>query len=247
MERELRNPPDPLNTSAARFELATRFVANSCEICFQHSRASMGDDMRRAVLVPIIASLVATCASRAQEPRDFSELATQIVHLPGTPYSVVFNSPELQIGEPRDMQSLSVAIASWVSADFGLPTMRHPPHIAYASATDIVSFQHQLITRAETVEKTPSLYVPRLQTIFLPEGWNGSSPLDMSLFVRAIANHLQSEFENGYRCMPNGERFGASVQRRWLAVLAVDYRVNARELSSATSHPKCVSYQISVD
>src|SRR5262245_618866 len=113
--------------------------------------------MRTQIIVTaLLASLISIGTAQAQEPRDFSLLATQTVQLPGTTYSIVFNSPELQVGEPRDTTKLSVGIASWLSASFGLPPMRVTPHIVYTGAT--------------------AGYDSQFQTIRLPVAWNGSSP-----------------------------------------------------------------------
>src|SRR5262245_17544907 len=153
--------------------------------------------MRRQIIITaFIASLIGIGAAQAQEPRDFSLLATQTVQLPGTTYSIVFNSHELQVGEPRDTTKLSIGIASWLSASFGLPAMRHTPHIV-----DI---------------GTAAGYDSGSHTIRLPVAWNGSSPAELAVFVNAMARHLQNEAGNDYRCTP--DQFASAVQDRWLAM-----------------------------
>lgn len=171
------------------------------------------------ILTTLLASLIGTGAAQAQEPRDFSLLATQTVQLPGTTYSIVFNSPELQVGEPRDTTKLSVGIASWLSASFGLPPMHRTPHIVYTGAT--------------------AGYDSQLQTIRLPVAWNGSSPSELAVFVNAMARHLQNEAGADYRCSP--EQFANAVQDRWLAMFgAVAQGVNNREV---ISNPICTFRQ----
>ena len=153
--------------------------------------------MRTQIIVTaFLASLIGLGTAHAQEPRDFSLLATQTVQLPGTTYSIAFNSPELQVGEPRDTTKLSEGIASWLSASFGLPHMRRTPHIVYRGAT--------------------TGYDSQLQTIRLPVAWNGSSPSELALFVNVMARHLQNEAGADYRCTP--EQFANAVQDRWLAI-----------------------------
>jgi hypothetical protein len=171
------------------------------------------------ILTTLLASLIGTGAAQAQEPRDFSLLATQTVQLPGTTYSIVFNSPELQVGEPRDTTKLSTGIASWLSASFGLPPIRRTPHIVYTGAT--------------------AGYDSQLQTIRLPVAWNGSSPPELAVFVNAMARHLQNEAGADYRCSP--EQFANAVQDRWLAMFgAVAQGVNNREV---ISNPICTFRQ----
>jgi len=153
---------------------------------------------KQIILTALIASLIGVSAAQAQETRDFSMLATQTIQLPGTTYSIVFNSPELQVGEPRDTTKLSVAISSWLSANFGLPKMHHIPRIVIS----------------ETAET--GAYESRSQTIYLPVGWNGASPIELSIFVREMVHHLQNEAGADYQRAP--EPSVNVVQSRWLAM-----------------------------
>ena len=176
------------------------------------------------ILSAILASLIGVGAAQAQEPRDFSLLATQTVQLPGTSYSIVFNSPELQIGEPRDTTKLSKAVASWLSANFGLPTMRQLPQVAYVEGSKMV----------ET-----AVYDSRSRTIYLPVGWNGSSPVELSGFVREMVHHLQSEPGANYQCTSN---LANAVENRWNAMFnAVASQVGI------DSSPRCIFRQSRVE
>ena len=177
------------------------------------------------MLTALIASLIGINAARAQEPRDFSLLATQTVQLPGTTYSIVFNSPELQVGEQRDTAKLSEAIASWLSANFGLPTMRQMPQVAYGEGSKMV----------ET-----AVYDSRSHTIYLPVGWNGSSPIELSGFVREMVYHLQSETSADYQCTSN---FANVVENRWLAM----FSAAAPDPSAITPGPRCIFRQSRVE
>jgi len=173
----------------------------------------------QTIVTAFFALLIGIATAQAQEPRDFSLLATQTVQLPGTTYKIVFNSPELQVGEPRDTTSLSRGIASWLSASFGLPPMRRTPHVVYTGTT--------------------ASYDGQLRTISLPVAWNGSSPAEMAVFVDAMARHLQNEAGTNYRCTP--EQFADAVQYRWLAMFgAVAQGMDDREI---TSKPICTFRQ----
>jgi hypothetical protein len=205
----------------------------------------MEEPMRKQIiLTTLIASLASVCAAEAQEPRDFSLLATQTVQLPGTTYSIVFNSPELQVGEPRDMRALSVAIGSWLSANFGLPTMHRPPRIEYVPASEIAIIRSPAWPVAESAAQIPSLYDAHSQTIFLPEGSNGSTPTELSVFVEEMTRHLLNEARYAYHCTPDSEHFVLAVQRRWLAMFSADGQmVNAAGANGPASSPRCVSQQ----
>lgn len=203
---------------------------------------------KQMILTTLIASLAGVCAGHAQEPRDFSLLATQTVQLPGTTYSIIFNSPELQVGEPRDIAALSVAIGSWLSANFGLPTMHDLPRVDYVSASEIESRQSAQSLETETMMENPAVYDSRTHTIYLPESWNGSTPAELSVFVRQLLHHLQDEAKNAYHCTPDSDKFALAVQRHWLAMFGADgQQLNAAGHNGPTSRPRCMSQQSRTD
>jgi hypothetical protein len=174
------------------------------------------------------ALLAGICVSRAQEPREFSLQPTQIVQLPGTGYRIAFNSPELQVGERRDIPALAAAIASWLSINFGLPAMRRPPHIEYIDASDIAAFLAKLSAVNSAQPDIPSAYDCRWQTAYLPRGWNGGTPDHLAAFVREMVHHLQNESGQACRDTPEDEAFTLLVQERWRAIFSVrDERANA--------------------
>ncbi len=197
------------------------------------------------VLWTVITLLAAVCTAHAQEPRDFSLLPMQTVQLPGTSYSIVFNSPELQVGEARNMVVLSVAVASWLSANFGLPTMHDLPHVEYVSSSEIALFRSTRSGMTETTAKIPVVYVSVLETIYLPEGWDGSTFADLSLFVFGMAEHLRQEAKIHYYCEPAHDGFALAVQKRWLAMVGnPSQRLNtAGDGDDRGASPGCVLRQ----
>lgn len=141
-------------------------------------------------------------------------------------------------------KQVAVAIASWLSANFDLPPMHLQPRIAYAPASEIAVFRSQGSPVVESVKGIPSLYDNHSQTIFLPEGWNGDTPVEMSAFVREMAYHLLNEAKYSYRCMPDADSFARIVQRRWLALVALDEQPSSVNSSvESSTRPRCVPLQ----
>jgi hypothetical protein len=183
---------------------------------------------KQIILTALIASFVGVAAAQAQEPRDFSMRPTQTVQLPGMNRSIVFNSPELQVGKPRDAAELSDIVSSWLSANFGLPAMRHAPHVAHAETAKSVT------------------YDGRSRTIYLPISWNGSSPQEMSAFVREMARHLQSQGGANYHCEPT--QFANAAQVYWLAMFGVGERQGTAPAAvSLVPRPRCTFRQSQVE
>jgi hypothetical protein len=201
--------------------------------------------MRKQIILAtlVAATLGSVCPGRAQEPRDFSLLATQIVRLPDTTYSITFNSPALQVGESRDIAALSVAVGAWLSARFGLPAMHRPPRVQYVSVAEIENRQSAGRPETATVMENPAVYDWRARTIYLPEGWNGSTPFELSLFVRQLVHHLQNEAADSFRCAPDGDAFALAVQRQWLALFGSDGQPTSARLEEPISRPRCTLRQ----
>jgi Domain of unknown function (DUF6647) len=183
----------------------------------------MEGTMRNQIfLAMLITSLIGPWSAHAQEPRDFSLTATQIVELPGTVHAIVFNSPSLQVGEPRDMQALTLAIEAWLASNFGLPEMKANPRIEYISATEADGQKYARLLTLESMLNNRAAYLPRWKAIYLPAGWNGGTPAELSVFVRQLAGLLRNEAGGRYRCMPDDDTFALTVQIRWLAMFGAD-------------------------
>ena len=175
-------------------------------------------------------------------------MPTQIIQLPSTPYSIIFNSPELQVGEPRDTASLSVAISSWLSANFGMPTMQRLPRVEYVPASQIENHQSVQLLPAETMMDNPAGYERRTHTIYLPNGWNGSTPVELSVFVREMVHHLQSEADLEYLCTPSGDKLALTVQYRWLTMFGAQVQhMESAGGSTLASSPRCILRQSSAN
>jgi hypothetical protein len=109
--------------------------------------------------------------------------------------------------------------------------MHHIPRVAYVASSEM----------AEN-----AAYDSHSQTIYLPVGWNGSSPAELSVFVREIVHHLQSEAGPDYRCGP--EQLANVAQSHWLAIFESGaQQVNATGASRITSNPRCIFQQNRVE
>jgi hypothetical protein len=191
------------------------------------------------IFATLIAALGATSPGQAQEPRDFSLLPTQVVRLPDTAYSITFNSPELQVGVPRDIAALSVAIGSWLSVQFGLPAMQQPPRVAYVSAAEIENRQSAGDLETTTIMENPAVYDRRARTIYLPEGWNGNDAAELSVFVRQMVHHLRNEAGSSYKYAPDNDALALAVQRCWLALFDSDGQSAGPRVRESAAAPRC--------
>jgi hypothetical protein len=135
-----------------------------------------------------------------------------------------------------------MATGSWLSANFGLPPMHDLPRVEYVSASEIESRQSVQLLETETMMENPAVYDGRSHAIYLPEGWNGNTPAELSVFVRQMLHHLRNEAKNAYHCTPDSDKFALAVQRRWLVMFGADgQQGNAGGTNGLASGPRCVS------
>jgi hypothetical protein len=80
---------------------------------------------------------------------------------------------------------------------------------------------------AESTELDPSttlnlardlvaVYHDARRTIFLPEGWTGESPAELSVLVHEMVHHLQNVGAVKYECAAAREKPAYLAQNRWL-------------------------------
>ena len=56
----------------------------------------------------------------------------------------------------------------------------------------------------------------RLQTIFLPEGWHGKTPAEVSILVHEMVHHLQTRAQIKFACPEEREKLAFEAQELWL-------------------------------
>jgi hypothetical protein len=129
---------------------------------------------------------------------------------------------KLQVGEPRHRRALTQAIEASLASNFGLPAMKANPRIKYISTTEIEGRKYARLLTVETILDYRAAHTPRGQAIYLPEGWNGGTPAELSVFVRQLAGLLRDEADSRYRCMADDDSFALAMQIRWLALFGSD-------------------------
>jgi hypothetical protein len=130
------------------------------------------------------------------------------------------------------METLLTAIVTWLSIGFGLPANYNYPRIEFVSPAKMSAVQ--LRGQAAAHSAAPSAVAspparPRLQrdvdalyddstrTIYLPEGWTGRTPAEISVLVHEMVHHLQNVAGLKYDCPQARERLAYAAQNQWLA------------------------------
>lgn len=129
------------------------------------------------------------------------------------------------------MQELLTVIVTWLAVGFGLPAVYEHPNVEFASAatmaevrvsrvaasgSDLAGGQGGHLARAAFIHDVEAIYDDESRTIYLPEGWTGATPADVSVLVHEMVHHLQNVAGLTYGCAGEREKPAYRAQARWL-------------------------------
>ena len=126
-------------------------------------------------------------------------------------------------------QALLTAVETWVSSQFDFPVIHEHPRIEFAPPAKIASLrftdllsdpkaQVEPNNRASSAQHdTIAIYYDATRTIYLPEGWTGGTPAELSVLVHEVVHHFQNVFRLKYECPQEREKLAYIAQDRWLA------------------------------
>src|SRR5438105_9361968 len=125
----------------------------------------------------------------------------QRVRIPGTDYELTFGTRQSPPSATLPSQALVKAIVTWLSVNFDLPRDYSYPAIKLEPAPKIATFHHTglLSDRPQDMAAVPpgqreviAAYDPLANTIYLPQGWSGSTTAELSVLVHEMVHHLQT-------------------------------------------------------
>ena len=129
------------------------------------------------------------------------------------------------------MQELLTVIVTWLAVGFGLPAVYEHPKVEFASAAEMVEVRASRVAAsgpgrtvvlgghaatADFVHDVEAIYDDESRTIYLPEGWTGATPADVSVLVHEMVHHLQNVAGLTYGCAGEREKPAYRAQARWL-------------------------------
>ena len=164
------------------------------------------------------------------------------IKIPGTDFAVV-----LAMGERRPTAALLTAIETWLSTQFDLPAVQSHPRIEFVPSEKIVALRYRgllpnggmeegLSSRSATSSEsdTVAVYSDSAQTIYLPQGWTGSTAAELSILVHEMVHHIQHLAGLKYECPQEREELAYMAQDRWLNLvgrsLAQDFDLDGLSL-----------------
>jgi hypothetical protein len=170
------------------------------------------------------------------------------VRLSGSDYGdVLAGDAELPRLAGSSGQALPLtAIETWVSSQLDLPAIHEHPRIEFALPAKITSLRFRGLLSDQGAQVAPNdrassaqhdtvaVYYDATRTIYLPEGWTGGTPAELSVLVHEVVHHFQNVLGLKYGCPQEREKLAYIAQDRWLALfghsLESDFHVDAFSL-----------------
>jgi hypothetical protein len=134
----------------------------------------------------------------------------------------------------RNRKALLTAMTAWLSANFNLLATGEHPRLELVSSATMAVLLHGGHGRLSPDQATPiadggsrsmspdndhdilGLYDYSQKTIYLPEGWTGATPAELSILVHELVHHLQYSTGWKYNCPQEREKLAYTAQARWL-------------------------------
>ncbi|MEM7315900.1 MAG: DUF6647 family protein [Planctomycetota bacterium] len=131
--------------------------------------------------------------------------------------------------EGQIMEALLAVIGLWLSVNYGLSVDEPHPKVAFSARqamtqTWIGQFTNQQTWDIARLEQEGDhseilgFYDSITQTIVLPEGWDPTSPRDVSILVHEMVHHGQYQGRSKYACSAQRERLAYQAQDEWLSL-----------------------------
>jgi Domain of unknown function (DUF6647) len=124
----------------------------------------------------------------------------------------------------EDMQSLLTVIVTWLSRNLGLPAVYDHPRIEFVPAAQMDALRARIAGSVASAElgresgrSVEAFYDDANRTIYLPQGWVGVAPEELSVLVHEMVHHLQNVGGVKYACAQAREKPAYQAQDKWLA------------------------------
>jgi hypothetical protein len=145
------------------------------------------------------------------------------------------------------MNALMTAVVLWLAANFDLPASNEHPYVELVPPATIAALRYKDISSvtpnspAEKIGQSDvvAVYDNATSTIYLPEGWTGSTPGELSVLVHEMVHHLQNRAKLKFECPREREKLAYEAQERWLKLfghdLAHDFEIDGFTRLALTS------------
>ena len=125
------------------------------------------------------------------------------------------------------MNALMTAIVLWLAANFDLPATSEHPRVEFVPPATITALRYSGISGSQPnspagQREIVAVYDDATSTIYLPEGWSGNTPAQLSVLVHEMVHHLQNRGKLKFECQRAREKLAYQAQEQWLQLFGHD-------------------------
>jgi hypothetical protein len=130
------------------------------------------------------------------------------------------------------MDALLTSMVLWLSVNFALPANYSHPSIEFVANSKISALRYGYLAGAEKKSEAlqpetasgelVAVYHDQTRTIYLPEGWSGTSAAELSVLIHELVHHLQNAGNLRFECPQEREQLAYWAQDRWLNLFGTD-------------------------
>ena len=183
--------------------------------------------------MPKVLVLYATLAVLAVIEAAFADPVHRLDAQPRAAQQVNIAEKKNQTAPTADLLRSMIA---WLAAHYDLPASAELPQIEFASPLKLVSMRYKRLppyashqdsvlnpsAPAAHQREVVAIYDDKTQTIFLPEGWTGTTPVERSILVHEMVHHMQNLAKMKYECPAAREKLAYEAQSDWLKLRGLD-------------------------
>ena len=125
------------------------------------------------------------------------------------------------------MNALMTAIVLWLAANLDLPATSEHPRVEFVPPATITALRYSGISGGQPnspagQREIVAVYDDATSTIYLPEGWSGNTPAQLSVLVHEMVHHLQNRGKLKFECQRAREKLAYQAQEQWLQLFGHD-------------------------
>jgi hypothetical protein len=183
---------------------------------------------RTALMAALLASSIVSLQAADEQRTAAQQIASSMVQTQVVDYTHIY----ARHSEPVAAGVLET-ISQWLAAEIDLPTSSITPHIELVSSATLIKLRYASILpfgtsapkrsgmpESDLGQEVLALYDTANEFIYLPHGWTGRSPAEMSVLVHEMVHHLQNRAKLKYSCPQEREKLAYIAQEQWLSHFA---------------------------
>lgn len=122
------------------------------------------------------------------------------------------------------MDQLMIALMVWISAASDLPAAPQAPSVEFNTPQELheLNFPGTAYRAESGAPQAVALYDLDGAVVHLPDGWQVSDPVDLSILVHELVHHMQASAGLEYQCRGAMEKVAYDTQIAFLESMGLD-------------------------